>query len=193
MAKKTTKRKSAKTVNSKKNLALSIGVIILALVALIVASIVVAQSIAASHIAERKDRIESIYASLNLGDGLVKEQVNIFGDKRPYEWDKSRSYSSSVTYVSPKPVDETFAELDAKIRAAGFEMFDEPYPGSVNKQYHYKKGGAYVRLSVSSKLRDDAFFNTHWTDGDTTQLDSIDPNAGPSNVTIKVNLDDNNE
>lgn len=143
----------------------------------------------------RKDRIEAIYSSLNLGDEYIPQFYDVFGDKRPYDYDASRSMSSQITYVRGANVDTTVADLSKKIKDAGFVYFEEPYPGSTSIQYHYKSDkGEYVRLSVSSKLRDDAFQNVYlMTGGTTDDLFKIDPNAGPSNATIKVNLDDNNE
>jgi hypothetical protein len=137
----------------------------------------------------RKDRIVAIYDSLDLSkhDYQITGK-NVFGDKRPYEWDSSRSYSSSVNYIRRANVDTTAAELRTAIEKAGFTYFDEPYPGSAFKEYHFKSAqGEYVRLNVSSKPRDDAFR----TNEDAAK--NIDPNMGPSSVTIKVNLDDNNE
>ncbi len=139
----------------------------------------------------RKDRIDAIYASLNIGDDYSLVRSDVFGKKRVYEWDSSRTYSSSKSYTHNANVDVTVADLRAKIEAANFRYFDEPYPGSTYTQLHFKSAkGEYVRLTVSSKPRDDVLTgNTDPTDAEI----AMDPNAGPSNVTIKVNLDDNNE
>lgn len=168
---------------------------------LVVATVVVAALSAASFIdsqqsKERLSRIQTIYSNVNLDDSYMVQTTNVFGDKRGYEWDKGRTYSSSVSYVHADTVSNTVADLDGKIKSAGFSFIDEPYPGSVSVQYHYKsKDGEYIRLTVSSKPYDDAVFNALHMNKDSvgSVIDAADKNAGPSNVIIKVNLDDNNE
>lgn len=143
----------------------------------------------------RKNQIERIYSSLELKDTYILQRESIFGEKRTYEWDKGRSYSSSREYLRAANVKTTVAELKTAIEKAGFSFIGEPYPGSMQVQYHYKsKDNEYIRMTVSGKPRDDAFQNKILMN---KQLDdavfAIDPNEGPSNVIIKVNLDDNNE
>ncbi len=152
-----------------------------------------------AQVAARFDRIEAIYADFNLDqDQYQLQSSNVFGDKRPYEGGQAgegRTFSSSKQYQRGTTVSEAVADLDGKIKAAGFTYFEEPYPGSVNKQLHYKSTkGEYVRLSVSSKPYDDAWRNAALMGLSVpANLETIDTNAGPVNVTIKVNLDDNNE
>lgn len=144
----------------------------------------------------RLSRIEHIYSSLNLDqDNYAISSYQVFGDKRPYDYDKSRTESSAITYIHGDTVSNTAAELDAKIKASGFAFIDEPYAGSVQKQYHYKSSkGEYIRLTVSSKPYDDAWQNSSAMNQSMPDLpDGFDTNQGPVNVTIKVNLDDNNE
>ncbi len=149
------------------------------------------------YVQPRETRIVEIYESLDLGDEYRVEDIAISGQKKTYEWDPNRSYSSSVDLIRGLTVEKTFAELDAKITAAGFTKVDEAYAGSIAKQYHYRsEKGEYIRVSVSSKVRDDAIVNyTVLNPNADTPADilALDPNTGPSNVTIKVNLDDNNE
>lgn len=147
----------------------------------------------------RLARINEIYRGLDLSDTkYVPVYTNISGEKRTYDWDGGRTHSSEVRYIHGADVKSTVDELDKKIKAIGFEYFDEPYAGSATIQYHYKSSeGEYIRLSVSSKLRDDAFQNFFLMNRNAkeypAELLQSDVNAGPSNVTIKVNLDDNNE
>lgn len=144
---------------------------------------------------ERLTRITTIYKSLAIGPDYRLDSSSLFGDKRIYEWDKSRSYSSSQTYQRGASVPETVAELRKKIEAAGFSFFHEPYPGSTTIELHFRsENKEYIRLSVSSKPRDDALRNEILM-GNTLsdEVIELDPNTGPSNVVIKVNLDDNNE
>ena len=59
--------------------------------------------------------------------------------------------------------------------------------------YIYKSPrNEYLRVSVESKTRGDDFFNKSQMGLSINDI-TTSPNAGPSNVTIKVNLDDNNE
>ncbi|MDB5161897.1 MAG: exported protein of unknown function [Candidatus Saccharibacteria bacterium] len=139
----------------------------------------------------RKTHIQAIYENLNIGDSYIVQTADIFGDKRVYSYDASRTFSSSVTYVRGATVTDTVADLKTKIAAAGFTLFEEPYNGG---QQHFKSAkNEYVRVSVSSKSRDDAFQNAILMKESTDDAANMDRNAGPVNVTIKVNLDDNNE
>lgn len=173
-------------------------VILLGFILVIVAlAIILAASYTIPTIANRQrlNRITTIYSSLELNDKFILQNDQVFGDKRVYDYDKSRTFSSAKYYIYPAKVDETMKILDAAAKKAGFVKFDEPYPGSVDLQYHYKSAkNEYLRISVSSKLRNDAFQNSFLMTGEYKDEDfKIDPNAGPSEVTVKVNLDDNNE
>ena len=172
--------------------------ILLGCILLIVALVIIlAATYALPTIAnkQRLNRIATIYSSLELSDTFILQNEQVFGDKRVYDYDKSRTFSSAKYYVYPAKVDETMKILDAAATKAGFVKFDEPYPGAVDLQYHYKSAkNEYLRISVSSKLRNDAFQNSFLMTGEYKDEDyRIDPNAGPSEVTVKVNLDDNNE
>lgn len=156
------------------------------------------RNFANTPIEQRKSRILDIYKSLNLDSKKYQpESSNIFGDKRVYEWDNSRTYASSQTFERGANVDATVAELRKSIETAGFTYFEEPYPGSTYTQLHFKSAkGEYLRLTVSSKPRDDAIRNSVLMNPSSELSKNViemDPNQGPSNVTIKVNLDDNNE
>ena len=143
----------------------------------------------------RLNRINEIYSSIDLPENMYFKTDDIFGDKRPYDYDAGRSTSSVKKFVVAKTVTETFDEIDAAIKAAGYTQFEEAYPGSTSKEFHYKTDrGEYIRLSVSSKLRNDAASNEILMNGKfSDDFFQIDPNAGPASVTLKVNLDDNNE
>lgn len=139
----------------------------------------------------RRDRIEAIYDSLKLGPEYKLQSESVFGQKRLYTYDKGRSFSSAKEYVRESNVSTVADELKTKIEEAGFKFFDEPYPNAVPKQYHFQSSnGEYLRLSVSSKPLDDYVYKHKELSDEYYKMDS---NAGPSNVIIKVNLDDNNE
>jgi hypothetical protein len=143
----------------------------------------------------RFNRINEIYSSINLPENTYFNREDIFADKRPYEYDTSRTMASSKSFVVARTVTDTAKIIDASIKDAGYTFFEESYPGSTSKEYHYKtKRGEYIRLNVSSKLRDDAASNEQLMSGGfSASFYKIDPNAGPASVTLKVNLDDNNE
>ncbi|MFZ1250371.1 MAG: hypothetical protein WAR37_02905 [Candidatus Microsaccharimonas sp.] len=174
----------------------AIGIFSIAVATFIVIASLTATIISAQQAQARYERIATIYRTIDLGDSYVVQDMDIFGDKRMYSGDKGRSYSSAAHYLHNDTVSNTVAEADARIKAAGFEFIDEPYPGNANTQYHYKSSkGEYVRLTVSSKPRNDAIQNASiMNNGNVADgIYDMDTNAGPSEVVIKVNLDDNNE
>ena len=176
--------------------AVTIGIFTVSVTSVIVIALFVAHSVATQYTQARVERINAIYSSLSLDSSYYLQNSNIFGEKKIYEWDSSRSYASSITYIHPNTVSVTSQELDGKIKAAGFSFIDEPYKGSAYVQYHYRsEKGEYIRLNVSSKPRDDALQNAFLMNKNEIpdSVYDIDTNAGPSNVVIKVNLDDNNE
>ena len=173
----------------------TIGIFLVAVMTVIVIAMFTQRVVMNNTNQARLDRIEGIYASLQLDDSYRVTNVDVFGDKRVYEWDKGRTYSSAIQYIHGESVSNTVAELDAKIKDADFTFVDEPYPGSSSTQYHYKsKDGEYIRLTVISKPYQDALQNASAMDREPSQaIYDMNKNAGPSAVTIKVNLDDNNE
>jgi hypothetical protein len=175
----------------------TIGIFIVSVSTVVVLASFTSHIVARNTAQQRLERIQTIYSSIQLDDSYQLEDANVFGAKKPYDWDESRSYSSAMYYVHGDTVTNTFTELDNKIRAAGFAFIDEPYPGSVQKQYHYKSAdGEYIRLSVESKKYFDAIRNAAIMKEDIgAAVDQAgrDIESGPAKVTIKVNLDDNNE
>lgn len=201
--KSTTKKSTVKNTKGSRKLpkltwrfyAVTIGIFLVAVGTVIVLAYLTAGMVAKQNNQERLDRISGIYSSLQIDERYNTVRSNVFGDKRVYEWDKNRTESSSIEYIRGDTVSNTVADLDAKIKAAGFTFIDEPYPGSTNVQYHYKSNkGEYIRLTVSSQPYIDAWQNASVMNKETpANLDSMDKNAGPAAVTLKVNLDDNNE
>jgi len=169
-------------------------------IALIVSGVIIIGSILGLYTiptinnAIRKDRIVSIFNSLKIDDQKYTIKYDIvFGDKKSYSYDSGRSASSVKMYTRNANVDVTVAELKQAIAATDFKFYEEPYPGTADFMYIYKSPrNEYLRVSVSSKARTDDYFN-RYNMGLSTDDITISPNAGPSNVTVKVNLDDNNE
>lgn len=135
----------------------------------------------------REDRIRAIYDSIELDESFDVTREDIFGEKRAYEWDEGRTYSSSKEYRRDNDVRDTKSVAKKAIEEAGFRLFDEPYAGSVASQYHFKNNrGEYVRLSVMSQ----SSLSAGQSDEPLTEEQRWE---APSVVVIKVNLDDNNE
>ena len=196
VSKQTTKNKAVKARPlTWRFYVVTVGIFVVSVSTIIVLAFLANSVVTSQNNKARYDRIQAIYSSLNIGDDYIQDRSNVFGDKRPYDWDKSRTYSSEIDYRHADTVSNTVADLDAKIKAAGFEFIDEPYPGSTSVQYHYKSSkGEFIRLSVESKPYSDAWYNAHSMNKEIPQsVYAMDKNAGPSNVVIKVNLDDNNE
>jgi len=196
----TKKKPSIKEIRkrySRRQKIIGVSIVVLALTLLSV-SIIIFYPMAYNGL--RKERILGIYDSLNLtsisDDYAVPVTDNVFGDRRVYDWDKSRTFSSERDYIRKADVQSTASELDKAIKAAGYSFYEERYPGSLQKTPTYKSAkGEYIRVTISSKARDDDLWNKLLMNSDISkdEADAVDPNSGPSNVQIKVNLDDNNE
>jgi hypothetical protein len=169
-----------------------LGVIVLAVLIGLILTLTILPKL---HNDARLNRINEIYSTITLPQHTFLPADNIFGNKRTYDYDTTRSFSSQKKFVVAKTVTETFEYMDKAIKAAGYTQFEEAYPGSTFKEFHYKTSrGEYIRLNVSSKLRNDAAFNELVMNKKFSEdFFKIDPNVGPSTVTLKVNLDDNNE
>jgi hypothetical protein len=201
--KKTTSKKSSNSKNANNSARpwswrfsfLTIGIHTITVMTLVVGALFASSTFIAQHNQTRLAKINSIYSSFKLDDSYQVKDVNVFGDKRIYSYDKGRTFSSKIDYIHGDTVSNTVAKLDEKIKAVGFTFVGEPYPGTGSTQYHYKSSnGEYIRLTVSSKPYDDALTNAYVLEKDTSSLfASSDKNAAPSNIVIKVNLDDNNE
>lgn len=141
----------------------------------------------------RLDRIERIYNSLKLGDEYRVAKSDVFGDKRIYSWDESRTYASTVEYGHNDTTANTFADLTTKLKAAGFSQFEDIY-GGMARQLHFKNTqNEYVRVSVVPKDWQDTIIYGTATPNDMPATLENPSSASPVYVTIKVNLDDNNE
>ena len=98
----------------------SIGIFLVAVATVLVLAYLTAGIVARQNNQDRLDRISSIYTSLNIDDTYTPTKTNVFGDKRVYDWDAGRTYSSEIDYVHADTVNNTVADLDTKIKAAGF-------------------------------------------------------------------------
>jgi hypothetical protein len=190
MAKKYTKQQHAKH-QKRHRIIVGLSIVVVAALLGLIFTLIVLPKI---HNDARLHRINEIYSSIQLPQNVYAETNMIFGDKRFYSYDTNKTIPSTETFVVAKTVTDTFSTIDASIKAAGYTPLEQTNPDSVTKEGHYKTAkGEYIFLNVQSKLRLDAFQNEYWM-GDTSKgFAAIDPNAGPSTVILKVNLDDNNE
>jgi hypothetical protein len=139
----------------------------------------------------RLERIKKIYTNIKLDDSYRIAKTDIFGDKRPYDWDGDRSFSSSIEYGHDDTPANTRAELMRHVEEAGFTRIGGAYEGSVSPQDYFKNNhGEYVRVAVMSRYTHDSFVY-----GSTSTNDPLvnHKDEAPTYVTLKVNLDDNNE
>ena len=140
---------------------------------------------------ERLHRIQAVYQSLNLDNSYRAVRSDVFGDKRTYSWDESRSASSSIEYGHNDTPANTRADLAKKIEAAGFKRIGGAYEGSPSPQDYFKNDkGVYARVSTTSRYVQDSLIYGTFTEGDPL-INHKD--EAPTYVTLKVNLDDNNE
>ena len=140
---------------------------------------------------DRLERIQNVYSTINLDDSYRTAKSDLFGDKRVYSWDKNRTYSSSTEYGHNDTPTNTRTELIKKIEKAGFVKVGSAYEESTNPQDYFKNSdGTYIRISVTSRYVQNAM-----TYGDFSDTDPLinHKDEAPSYVTVKVNLDDNNE
>lgn len=140
---------------------------------------------------DRYDKIMSIYSSLKLDDSYRPVSSNVFGDKRAYGWAAGRTYASSQLYARNTSPADTVADLKKRAQDAGFQYVQTEYDGSPNAIQEYKNDkGNWIRVGAESKTVHDAY-----TFGTTNENDPLinHKDESPSYVTIKVNLDDNNE
>ena len=141
---------------------------------------------------QRYDEITKIYKELNIDDSYRTAKTNIFGDKRQYESDKGRTYASSIEFGRNASVADTTQDLREKAEKSGFSYIQTEYEDSASPVYEYKNSaGNWLRISVEPKnLADDTLYGTSNFKFENTEQTKA---MSPSYVTIKVNLDDNNE
>lgn len=143
------------------------------------------------HNNQRYHAITSIYQNLGLDESYRHAGFDVFGEKRTYAWDDARSQSSSMSYGRNADRSATFKDLQTKIEAAGFHKIDGPNYGELARQDHYKNDqGQFIRVSIETAAWHEAMlYGTAFPRPQSAEANE----QGPVYVTIKVNLDDNNE
>jgi hypothetical protein len=182
---------------NKSSVTIQRGMLVHALIAIILVCIVAMagymgwRAVRSQQSTGRLQQIVNIYDNLKLGDSYRTTVTSIFGDKRVYEYDSSRTYASRVEYGHNDTPANTRADLRSKVQAAGFNFVQTEYEGSVQPVDEYKNDkGNWVRVSVISGYMQDALvYGNHLQDGSIISH----KDEATSYVTIKVNLDDNNE
>lgn len=200
VTKRPTSKQAAKKVKARpltwRFYVVTIGIYVVAITTVVVIGFLTAHTIAKQNSTQRLSQIKDVYSSLNLGTQYAVQSSDVFGQKRTYAWDKDRTKASSVTYLHGDTVSNTVADLDAKIKAAGFTSIETEELNSKRAHYQYKStDGEYIRITVSSKPYRDALENASAMkqNPESEALQGMDKNAGPSRVVIRVNLDGNNE
>lgn len=142
------------------------------------------------HNSNRYNYITAVYDGLKLGSDYREISSNVFGEKRTYAGDKKRSYASSIAYGHNDTPVNTSADLKKRAEAAGFTYVQTSHEDTANPVMEFKnKDDQWLRIAVTSKSTQDAYMY---------RLPAGDPatdhsSEAPSYVTIKVNLDSNND
>lgn len=175
----------------RKSLAVYSAIVFIAFILVSLSAFTIVETHRASVNYDRESRIYAIYNDLNLGSSYKPVSSSVFGDKRVYGWDEGRTYSSYIVVARDASRSETFADLKTKIESAGFTQIEGPDYGPLARQDHYvSDAGEYIRVSIETKATYDSYLfdATVPLAGSKAALET-----GPVYVTIKVNLDDNNE
>jgi hypothetical protein len=176
-------------VKNKKKIILSTSII--AIVAIIVAVFCVIMLPSINNDI-RKDRIISIFNSLKLDDQkYIFHGEYVRGESMTLNWVINKNSVYSRSYTRNANVDTTVSEVRKAATSAGLIYVGEPYPNMIASHlFDYRTTrNEYIRIAISSKLRDDAFFNNpNMTQAEMIALDS-EVNSAPTNVMIDVNLD----
>lgn len=178
----------------------TIGIFVVAVTTVVVIGLLASSVIAKSTAKERLSQIKGVYKSLQLensdGPRVIALESDVFGDKRVHSWDTSRTVASSKQYLYGDTVSNTTAALDAKIKAAGFDFIkDDSSANGVFVRYEYRSAdNGYLRLTVvSEQFLDTSQNEVAMGRSAVPALEKLDTNAGPARVTVKVNLDANND
>ena len=140
---------------------------------------------------DRLNQITAIYDSLGLDSSYRAVRSDLFGDKRVYSWDKGRTFASTIEYGHNDTPTNTASDLRKKVENAGFTYIQTEYEGSINPTQEYKNAkGNYLRVSTMSGTIHNSIV---YGDVDSKAPLIQHANEAPTYVTIKVNLDDNNE
>jgi hypothetical protein len=175
-----------------RNKRLHIALALFVVVFIAVAGYAGARAARASTNKARLHEIITVYDSLKLEDSYSALQTNIFGDKRVYDWDKSRTFASKVEYFHNATPASTRADLRSKAGVAGFTFVQTEYEGSIQPIDEYKNDkGNYVRVGVMSQANYESLFLYRNPNSNDPLINHKD--KAPTHVSIWVNLDDNNE
>lgn len=172
---------------------LSYAVLVFLLFAMLSMSIFLIDRLVANKAnSDRYGKIMSVYQSLNLGDSYREQKSDVFGDKRIYESDKSRTYASSIIYSHLATPTETMAAVHKQVVAAGFTYVQTEYADSIQPIQEFKNSeGVWIRVGTMSKSVYDMLFVYNNATAEDPAINHKD--EAPTYVTVKVNLDDNNE
>lgn len=140
----------------------------------------------------RKNRIITIMNSIKIDDQKCYFRGEYLRGK-VMSLDTTVSNGTTYTrdYACNMKVDTTVAYIKSLASQAGLIYVNDPYPGSAVPTLDYKTTkNEYIRISMSSKLRDDAFYN-RYNMGISTSTPDLDEmvNSGPTNVMFLLNLD----
>lgn len=182
-----TKKNQKKKQTAKQSNTLVVLIIIIVAAVLVVG---LAYAVPAIVHKSRATHVKSIVSSLELDESYIKQKEFIYGDKRPNGLNGDKDKTAYVSYVRGENVDATVSDLRQKIEAAGFKFERDKNPNGAIVHYQFRSAsGEVLYLSVSSKLRNDAIQNAALMGRNIDTSNSVNTNAGPSEVTIKIDID----
>lgn len=139
----------------------------------------------------RKDRILSILSSLNIDDKKCFNRGEFMrGSSSMMNWMETQGTVYTKSYSCADKVDVTTAYIKDLATKAGLVYVGEPYPGGAAGTYDYRTDKyEYIRIYISSKVRDDVFYNRFHMGLELGEDTDTLTNEGPANVMIVINLD----
>jgi len=97
--------------------------------------------------------------------------------------------AAHCSFVYSATVSETADKIKSTMKDAGWTFKRDAYPDSASPELHFKNDkGNFLIVSLSSKPRDDAFYNANAMNQDITEAADMDMDAGPTEVIVALNL-----
>ncbi|MEO8691771.1 MAG: hypothetical protein ABI397_03230 [Candidatus Saccharimonas sp.] len=151
-------------------------------------SVYLVERMVVSHnIENRYDEMSKVYTDLNLDKSYLVDQTNISGSSYLKAVDGSKVYNSIVSFGHNDTVSATISDLTTRLEQAGFNPAGTRYEGTVASETNFKNNdGVVVTINVVTKSSHDmSIYGVPTLD----EWQSLDKNAAPSYVTIKVSLE----
>ena len=137
---------------------------------------------------QRQQEVMSIYQDLKLDETYRLDDMDVYTSTVADTSDSKHGQTSSITYGRNADRQATFADLEKRIKAAGFTKVDNPDHGELARQDHYENDdGEVIRVSIETAAWHEAML--YGTELPTPQSKQANI-EGPVYITIKVGLGD---